>query len=437
MKNKLLVLIKKKTVKNSIWIIAERIFQAAISLILTMLTSRYLGPSNYGILNYGATFVTLFLVIMKLGLDTTIVNELINNRDKEGTILGTSIIMRLISGFISTLVMLIIVFVLQSKSKLILITTLLQSITIFFQVFNILDYWFQSHLQSKYVSIAKAISYLLVAGFKVFLLVTGKSVEWFALAAGFDYFAVAILLLLFYKKNGTQVFKIDFKLGKYLLKNSYHFIISGIMVTIYTQIDKIMIGSMIDETELGFYSAALMICNMWVFLPEAILTSARPTVFEAKKKNKDIYLKRLKQTYAIIFWTCIACSLIICVFAKYIILIIYGNKYLASTSVLRLLIWYVPFSQLGLARGIWIVSEGKNKYTKKYMFWGMITNIILNYILIPYYGILGAALATIFTEIMTCFISPLFYKETRVHTKYLLQSIILKFIDNDKGDKYV
>ena len=427
MKKKIISLVKNKTIRNSAWIIGERVFQAIISLILTMLTSRYLGPANYGIINYGATFVTLFLVIMKLGLDTTIVNELIKNREKEGEILGTSIIMRLISSVISIIVMMIIVFVLQSKSKLIIITTFIQSLTIIFQAFGIIDYWFQSHLKSKYVSITKAIAYIVVALYKIFLLVTGKNVVWFALSTVLDYFIISALLLSFYKKIGTQKFKVNFLIGKELLKKSYHFIISGIMVTIYTQVDKIMIGSMIDETQLGYYSAALAVCTMWIFIPDAILTSARPTIFEEKKNNSNNYLKRLKQTYAIIFWTCIVFALFITLFSKFIILIIYGKDYIFATNVLKILIWYVPFSQLGLARGIWIVSEDKNKYSKKYMIWGVIINIILNYLLIPYFGIVGAAVATIITEILTCFISPIIYKETRIHTKYLLQSILFKF----------
>lgn len=435
MKQKIITFMKNKKIKNSIWIISERVFQALISLILTILTSRYLGPSNYGVLNYGATLVSLFLVIMKLGLDTIVVNELVKNRENEGKILGTSIILRLISGFISIIAMTILVCLLHSDSKLIIITSILQSLVIIVQSINILDYWFQSHLKSKYVSIAKGIAYLIVAIYKIYLLVTGKSVIWFALSTVLDYIVISTFLIIFYKKMGGQKLMFDRNIGKYLLSNSYHFIISGIMVTIYTQIDKLMIGSMINETELGYYSAALTLCSVWVFVPEAILTSVKPSIFQAKKDNSN-YLKRLKQTYAIIFWLCVIVALFITIFSKYLILIIYGKEYIAAASVLRILIWYVPFSQLGVARGIWIVSENKNKYSKKYMIWGVIINISLNYILIPYIGIVGATIATIITELFTCFITPLFYKDTRIHTKYLLESIFLKF-DNDNDNKII
>lgn len=422
-------ILNNKTIKNSLWIIGERIFQAIISLFLTMVTSRYLGPSNYGILNYGATFVSLFLVIMKLGLDNIIVNELINDRNNEGKLLGTSIIMRLASGIVSIIVMTILVFILQSNSKLIIITTILQSIILLFQSVNILDYWFQSHLNSKYVSIIKGISYILVTLYKIYLLISKKNIIWFATSTIFDSLIIAVLLIVFYRKEKKQKLKFDKQLVKKLLKKSYHFIISGIMVIIYTQIDKIMIGSMINQEQLGYYSAALMVCSIWTFVPEAILTSFRPAVFESKKNNNN-YLPKLKQLYAIIFWTCIAFSAFITLFAKYIIIIIFGNGYLPSIKALRILIWYVPLSQLGSARSVWIVSENKNKYIKKIMLWGVIINISLNYFLIPILGIYGAIIATIITEFTTCFISPLFYKETRIHTKYLINGLLFRFKNN-------
>lgn len=424
--NKLKVVIKKDSIRNSGWILAEKIYQMIISFILTILTSRYLGPANFGVLNYGATLVSIFLVITKLGLDSIATNEFIKHRDKEGQILGTSIMMRLISSIISMCVISILVFILQNNSPLIIITSIIQSITLIFQVFNIFDYWFQSYFKSKYVSIAKAIAYTIMAGYKFWLLATGKNVIWFAAANIIDCSLIAIMLFIFYKKIKGPKLSINKSLSKTLLKQSHHFIISGIMVLIYAQIDKIMIGQMRSEFELGLYSAALATCTLCSFIPEAILISARASIFGAKQSGKN-YLRKLKQTYAIIFWACFTMSLIISLLSPIIINIIYGEQYLEAIPTLCLLVWYVPLSQLGVARGIWIVSENKNKYSKYYAFWGVIMNICLNAFMIPLWGILGATIATIITELFTLFITPLFYKETRVHTKYVIESIIFNF----------
>ena len=424
--NKIAQLFKKKSVRNSAWIMAERVYQMVINFVLTIMVSRYLGPANYGVLNYGATLVNIFLVFVKLGLDTMITNEFIKHRDKEGVIIGTSTAMRLISAIISIGIIAILVFVLQANSPIIIITSIIQSLALLFQAFYIFDYWFQSYFKSKYVSIAKAIAYTLMAGYKIWLLAANKGIIWFAAASVIDALVVAILLLIFYRKNHGQRIAVNFSLGKNLLGRSYHFIITGVMVLIYTQIDKIMIGQMLDEYQLGLYSAALSVCTLTSFVPDAILTSARATVFNAKQSG-EYYLKRLKQTYAIIFWVCAGIAFLISVAAPIIINIIYGEQYIGAVATLSLLVWYVPLSYLGLARGIWIVTEDKNKYSKYYTFWGVIMNVGLNAFMIPLWGILGATIATIITELFTLFITPLFYKETRIHTKYVLEAITFNF----------
>lgn len=419
-------LLQKKSVRNSCWILGEKIYQMAISLILTVFTSRYLGPSNFGVLNYGATLVSIFLVFTKLGLDEMISNELIKHRDKEGDILGTALVMRLTSATISIIIIAILVFILQADSILIIVTSIIQSFALIFQAFNIFDYWFQSYFKSKYVSIAKAIAYSVMAGYKFWLLASGKDVVWFAASSIIDCFLIAIFLCIFYRKNHGQKLHFDLNISKNLFKQSHHFIISGIMVLIYTQIDKVMIGQMLNEFELGLYSAALAICTLCNFVPEAILISARQTVYNAKRNNRQ-YIKKLKQTYAIIFWICSAMALLVSIFSPIAINVVYGEQYLGAIPTLCLLVWYTPLSQLGIARGIWIVSESKNKYSKYYTFWGVIINICLNAIMIPLWGILGATIATIITELFTLFITPLFYKETRVHTKYVLEAITFNF----------
>ena len=428
---KISTLLKRKSVRNSAWIFAERIYQMAINFVLTIMISRYLGPANYGVLNYGATLVSIFLVFTKLGLDTMISNELIQHRDKEGKIIGTSIAMRLISAILSICAIAILVFVLQFNSPIIIITSIIQSLALLFQAFYIFDYWFQSYFKSKYVSIAKAIAYTVMAGYKFWLLATGKDVVWFAAATVIECIIMAILLLIFYRINNGQRIGFDFSLGKNLLKRSYHFIISGVMVLLYTQIDKIMIGQMQDDFQLGLYSAALAVCLLITFIPDAILTSARTSVFNAKKTSK-YYLKKLKQTYALIFWICAAMALIISIASPIIIGIIYGEQYVDAIPTLSLLVWYVPLSQLGVARAIWIVCENKNKYSKYYTFWGVGMNVGLNIFMIPLWGIFGAAVATIITEIFTLFITPLLYKETRIHTKYVIEAMIFNFKEENE-----
>ena len=423
---KLKSLRKRNVAKNAMWMISERIIQMIISLFVGVISARYLGPENYGTLNYGLALVTLFSSIAKLGLESIIVKEYISNKDRNGLIMGSALLLRMISGLLSIVTIMIYISIFNPNDHVIFITTLLQSLILIFEVFDLIDFWFQSQLKSKYVAIAKTIAYIVMSVYKIVLLVLGKSVEWFAFATSLEYIVILIILSIMYYKNGGQKLKVSLKLGANLLKQSYHFIISGLLVTIYTQMDKIMIGHYIDQTQVGLYSAATAISSMWGFIPNAIINSMRPTIYDAKEKNEELYLRRLKQLYAIVFWCGAFFALGITIFSKLIVEILYGQEYLGATIPLIILSWSTIFAYLGTARGVWVVCENKNKYTKRYVFWGAIVNLILNAILIPTIGICGAAIATLIAQIIVAMLAPAFYKDTKASVRHMLDAIFLK-----------
>ena len=423
---KLKSLRKRNVAKNAMWMISERIIQMIISLFVGVISARYLGPENYGTLNYGLALVTLFSSIAKLGLESIIVKEYISNKDRNGLIMGSALLLRMISGLLSIVTIMIYISIFNPNDHVIFITTLLQSLILIFEVFDLIDFWFQSQLKSKYVAIAKTIAYIVMSVYKIILLVLGKSVEWFAFATSLEYIVILIILSIMYYKNGGQKLKVSLKLGANLLKQSYHFIISGLLVTIYTQMDKIMIGHYIDQTQVGLYSAATAISSMWGFIPNAIINSMRPTIYDAKEKNEELYLRRLKQLYAIVFWCGAFFALGITIFSKLIVEILYGQEYLGATIPLIILSWSTIFAYLATARGVWVVCENKNKYTKRYVFWGAIVNLILNAILIPTIGICGAAIATLIAQIIVAMLAPAFYKDTKASVRHMLDAIFLK-----------
>lgn len=417
------------TVSNAKWMIGEQLVQMVISLLLGVATARYLAPTNYGVINYCAAYVAFFASVCTLGLEGIIIKELVNHRDEEGTIVGTGLVMRLAASALSIGAILLILLFMDPGDTLVLKVGFLQSLVLLFRAFELLDFWFQSHLRSKYVAIIKSISYFLVAAYKVYILATGKSVEWFAFSTSLDFLLIALMLPFAYFKKGGKRFRFSLSMGKRLISQSYHFILSSLIVTLYSQMDKIMIGQMLDDTQVGLYSAALTICNYWVLIPVAMINSARPTIMEAKSAGKEeVYEKRIRRLYAVLIWVGIAVSLIVSIASPLIIYILYGKAYAAAAGSLSIAIWYTTFSTLGTARGIWIVCENKNAYVKKYVLWGALVNLVFNFLLIPIMGINGAALATLITQVFTCILAPLLYKQTRYHTKLILQAFLFKGI---------
>lgn len=417
-----------KFFQNTSWMVFAQIYQMVISLFIGVISARYLGPSNYGTINYAASYISFFTIFCALGLEGIVVREIISKREQEGIILGSGIIMRLIAGVLSMVAVCIIVYFLNPDDHILLVVTFLQSIILPFNAFNLIDMWYQSNLNSKVSTIIRCISYTVMSLYKVFLLITGKSVEWFAFSTSLDSLLIALMFMLMYKRNGTRKLKFDYNTSKELLLQSYHLIISTMMAVLYSQMDRVMIGKMMTQTDVGYYTAAATICNMWVFIPQAFANSARPVIMEVQEHNKSLYIKRLKQLSGFIFWIGVLFSIAFTVLADFIILVLYGKAYVMAKGPLVILIWSTVFSSLSYPRSIWMICENKQNYTKYILIWGVILNLILNYFGIKYFGIIGAAIATLFTEIMTCIISPMFYKEMRIFIRYLLESIIGKGI---------
>jgi O-antigen/teichoic acid export membrane protein len=417
---------QNKVIKNSSWIIGERILQMLISLIISMLIARYLGPTNYGILTYTSSFIALFATLCQLGLENVIIKQLVENPGQEGYVLGTGIAMRLLASIISIFAIQMLIIVLNDNNELILLVAALQSISLIFRSFDLIDYWYQSKLQSKYVSIIKIIAYSVVSVYKVILLILGKTVEWFAFSNSLEVIVIGLLLMHLYSKTGGKKFNLSLRIARDLLAESKHFIIAGIISMVYSQLDKIMIGNILDIKSVGLYSVAITLCSLWSFIPSALIQSARPIIMESKIKDELTYLKRLKQLYAVIIWIGFLYAAFITIFGRYLVTILYGSEYIGAVPALVIVVWYSSFSLIGSARGIWMICEGLSKYISMIFLVGAICNIVLNVLLIPLWGIEGAATAALVTQIISCLVAPLFFKKTRIHTRYVIEAFLLK-----------
>lgn len=419
-------LLKNRTAQNASWLIFGRIAQMIISFFVGILTARFLGPSNYGLIGYAGAYTAFFMAFCTLGINSILVKEFVLRPDDEGEIIGTTLILRVISSFLSSILIIIIVSIVDIGEKTTLYVVALCSIGTVFHVFEVFNYWFQAKLQSKVTAIVSLIAYMVTAIYKVILIVTGKSVYWFAFATSVDYICIAILLLIAYFKFGGKKLRFSFSCAKDLLKQSYHFILSSLMVSIYGQTDKLMLKQMISETEVGYYSTAAAICSMWCFVLTAIIDSFYPSIIEASEKDEQLFKKRNKQLYAMIFYISVFVSIMFFIFSPLIIKILYGNEYLPAVNPLRIVTWYTAFSYLGVARNAWIVCKKRQRYLKYLYALAAVANIILNLIFIPLFGASGAAIASLISEALVSVILPFSIKDLRENSSLMIQAIFLK-----------
>lgn len=419
-----------KVIKNASWIIICRVVQAILALFISMMMVRYLGPSNYGLLNYAMSIITFAIPLMKLGITSILVQEFISEPENEGEILGTSLVLSFISAlFCIAGVNLFVKLCNPGEYDTIIVCALCSSILIF-QVFEMINYWFQANLLAKYSSIIALIAYGIVSIYKIYLLITQKSIYWFSIINMLDYLIIAIGLLLMYKWKSSQKLCFKKKRAKRLLSISKYYIISDLMIVIFAQTDRIMLKSMVSNEATGYYSAAVTCTGMTQFIFAAIIDSMRPTIFDGKKKSDEIYRLNLARLFSIIIYLSLIQSVILTIFAPIIIRLLYGVQYSDSISALRIIAWYNTFSYLGAVRNIWILAEGKQKYLWQINLFGALANVALNTILIPVIGINGAALASLITQFLTNVVTGYIFTPIHDVTSIILQGFNPKLFIN-------
>lgn len=416
--------IGKKLISNSFWMMFNKIYSMVVSLVVGSLSARYLGPSNYGLLNYGTAIISFFTTVSGLGFSFTLVVEMIKNPKKNGTYLGSAIFLRVITSIISYFGIVILVGIIEPGNKILQIVTALQAISVILNSYEVFLYWFQMKLQMKFVTVASMLALTVTGIWRISLLIWRSSVELFALSNSITALVCGGIVIIIFLKNEHPKLRFDWEDSKYLLKGSYHFIISGLAVTLYSQLDRIMLGKMLSAETVGFYSAAMVIATMWEFVPHALINSARPVITELKQNALDQYLKKYKLLLLAINLMGVCVSVGFMFLGKIVVYILYGVSYEPAVDALKILIWSTSFSMIGTSRVIWLVNEDIGGYEKYFTILGSIVNVILNMIFIPFWGINGAAFTTLISQIFVALIAPLGFKKSRPFVKLYFESFL-------------
>ncbi|MGJ3196270.1 flippase [Peribacillus frigoritolerans] len=422
-----------KIIHNTSWLVGEKVFTMVIGVFVMALVARYLGPENYGVYNYALAFVILFTALSTLGLETLSVKSIVQQEEKEGTILFTGIVLRVIGGIFLTFLASVIIRFVMPNEPLIYLLVLIMSSTMILKSLEVIEFWIQAYQKSKILSLIRMGAYIFSALLKIIFVLLEGSLFHLALIYMSDALIIGIALVIAYFKNRTSYtkWKFKFQYAKNILSQSWYLILSGLMVTLYMQIDKVMLGSMSpNKEELGIYSAATQIAGMWYFVPLAVITSFKPVIMKKKLEADEKYINALQTLYSIVAWIGIFFGVFIIIFSDLIVSILYGKEYSRAASIIVISVWAGTFATLGSARSIWLLTEKLQKYTLVYSLVGLIINVGLNYLLIPNYGGYGAAFATLIAQIVANVFSLALFKRTRISSVMLIKAFSPKYLFN-------
>jgi PST family polysaccharide transporter len=418
-----------------------------VGLLVTAWIARYLGPDQYGLWNYAIAFTALFSAFSTLGLDSIVVRELVKYPEKTNELLGTAFVLRLLGGLIAFSLSIITSILIGIRDFLTLSLIALSAGGFIFQAFLTIDYFYQAHIMSRYTVWAQNISFLIMSTVKIFLIFAHAPLLAFAVAGFIEIILGSAFLVGFYiyqtSKNISPLtshvslshtpslspitnWRFSFPIAKLLLKDSWPLILSGIAIMIYMRIDQVMLKMMLDDRAVGLYSAAVKLSEIWYFIPMIISQSVFPSILNTKKVSEELYMKRIYNLYSLMIWLAIGIAIALTFFSVDVVKILFGSEYLPdSAKVLSLYVWAGIPVFLGVASSQYLIAENYTKLSFARTIVGAIANVILNLILIPYYGIIGAAIATLISYfIATFFIGLLPDEKLRKQVVMMLSGLL-------------
>lgn len=419
---------KSSIIGNASWIIFSKIVQSLLGLIITMFTARYLGPSNYGLINYAASIVAFITPMALLGIDSVLVQELIFKDNKEEEILGSAIGIAVLASLLCIVGEITFCFISTPNEHVTIIVCGIYGTILFFQAGGLIQYWFQAKLLSKYASITMLLAYIITSGYKILLLITHRNIYWFALSNVLDAAIIAFLLIIIYKKLTGNKLIFSKNIAKKIVSKSKYYILANLMISICSQTDKIMLKIFVDEKATGLYSAAVSCATMTGFIFSAIIDSFRPAIFEANTVSKSAFENSVKKLYCTVIYMSIVQCIVLMLFSHIIVTVIYGKNFMDAAQVLGLVVWYTMFAYIGSVRGIWMLAVGLQKYVILISAFAAGGNLVLNAIFIPFFGIYGAAFASLISQIIANIIVPLFVKVFKDSNKLLYESLNPKYL---------
>jgi len=402
----------RKIIGNIGWLFGDRILRMGAGLIVGAWVARYLQPQQFGLFNYAGAYVALFTIISTLGLDQIVVRDIVRDPDCKDETLGTALALKIFGGIGTVVVTAVTVFAFNRDNYLTTVLATIMAVATIFNAFNIIEFWFQAQVKSKYTVIAKNSAFLLATVLRVALIQMQASLVAFAWAVVVESILGAIGLIIAYKTKGQKFLKwrVSWQRAINLVKESWPLILSGFAIMVYVRIDQIMLGQLVGEKAVGLYSVAARISELWYFIASAIVGSVTPSIVKAREESLTLYYKKLQKLFNMMAVITFALAIVMVFLSKPLIVMLFGQEYAPASSMLAIYIWSAVFGFFGWAKSIWIVAEGHTTYALITTCCGAVMNIGLNFWLIPAYEGNGAAIATVvsyaFTDYVLCFIYP-------------------------------
>jgi len=405
-----------KIVSNILWLGLDKLLRIGVGLLIMTWLARYLGPSNFGLLNFSSALVAIFGVLSAFGLNGIVVRDLVVTPENAKHTLGSAFFIKIIASCLSYFLLIATIIILRPQDKISFAIVAILGITLLFKTVSVINLWFESQVRYKHVLYAENTAFLIIAAVKLLMLFLDAPLISFVWAMLAESFLVAGSLIYVYTKlefNPINWISTRERIGS-LLKDSWPLIISSSAWILYTKIDQVMIGQLMGDASVGHYSAAVRIGETANLLPGIIAFSVIPAITKIRNKSSLLYIKQFQLTYNITIGSMIFVALLVTLLSKQIISLLFGSEYAAAADTLKIYIWMGVFVSMATVSGRFLINEGRQIATMWRHLLGVLLNIPLNFLMIPIWGIEGAAISSLIVMAITNYFYDAINPATRI-----------------------
>jgi PST family polysaccharide transporter len=403
------------SLQNIGWLSVDRIIRMLGAVVINTAVARYLGPSQFGLLNYGIAIFSLFNIMSNLGLDLLVVRDLALDESIAPQILGTGFILKAAASILTTLLAVGTVCLLEPNNKFLLALVALMSVAGISQALDVIDYFFQSKTRSLLSTLPRTSVFVAASGARLFAVIFHLTLTAFAWI-----FAAEILLTelglagsyyLFQRPFRRWIFQLD--VARRLLRESWPLLVSSVMYLVYFRSDQVLLGKLASKAVVGQYTAAIRLSEIWYSIPIIVCASVMPRILKSREADPERYYSRLQRLYESMVLVSIAVAVATQFAGSFAVRLLYGVEYAAAAQILAIHIWTGAFSAVGQIGGQQFVQEGLTVSSMYRMSIGAVLNVALNLLWIPRWGGVGSAYATLVAQSVACYFADAFDSRTQ------------------------
>lgn len=394
----------RRAINNSSWLMAEQLLRLVAGLFVGVWVARHLGPQGYGWLSYAVATVGMVTALTAPAVNALVVRGVAQEPANASAWLGAAFFLRGVGGALGFLLCIGVAAWHGGDATPVAALIMVAAVGLLFQVFDVADLLLQGRGEARVGAGVRIVAIVAGAVSRVSLIVVDAPLIAFAVAGVLELGVAAIGWWWTTRRvGGVGRWRGGGARAWALLRESWPLTTGGLAITVQAYADQLVIGMTLGADELGQYAAAMRLVTAFVFLPMVVQTVVAPEIARAKRDDETLYRRRLHSLYRVMAGLFFVTGLPLVIAGPFATRWLYGTSYAPAAGLLPWLGWRLLLTNLGVARSVFLTSEGLLNFGLMTSVVGAVINVALNLLLVPRYGALGAVAAALTSFAVTTF----------------------------------